>query len=164
MTNRGLVIGIALMAICLLFVAIWSLTPGGQNVQVLIGAPVPPSVSEFLPPDDLAGESFVILSDQYVQECNDRHIELTNLVVRLRGDGTAIRMLHAGRHGFPSRSYSEAKARKGATEHLIIADSSVLYADRAIRNLSKPAVIKLMDGKIVEVHAGQEFDDWGSQD
>ena len=97
--------------------------------SALVGKPVVPSIATFLAPEDLKGASFVILSDMYVDECNARHHAFSDLIVKLRKEGTTARMLHIGSHAFPHKSYEEAIAAKRAPTHIVLADDSVAYAN-----------------------------------
>lgn len=99
----------------------------------------------------------------YDDECNQRHTELLNLAVQLGKDDIKVRMLHIGSHGAPAKSYDEAvQARRGPT-HMIIADSSVAYSNPDIRSISKPSVLKLRDGEVVDVSTVQAFNEWVNQ-
>ena len=130
----------------------------------LVGNPAPASISAFLPTDYSNGQSFVLLSDSYIDECNERYGAHNDLLVRLQQSGRKILMLHASKHGFPSKSNAEAvQFNRGAPTHILIADSDVLYASRAIGRLPKPCLVMLTDGKITGVKTKDEFDRWVKQ-
>ena len=137
-------------------------TPTVPSGQSLIGKPVPESVARFLASEDLSGESFVLLSDAYVEQCNERYTEFNNLIAKLQKNGTQIRMLHASRHGMPVKSYDDSITfNRGAPNHIITADISIIYDHSIIRRLPKPSVIILKNGVVSDVLVGQEFEDWG---
>ena len=129
--------------------------------RALIGKPVVNSIATFLAPEDLKGISFILLSDMYVDACNARQHEFTNLIVRLRDEGTTARMLHIGSHAYPFKSYEEAvNGNRGAPTHVILADESVAYDNRTVHWLTKPCLLELKDGEVVEVRVGAEFEEW----
>lgn len=165
MNNRfGMLMAAALCVICLgLGIAIYFGSMIDRTGKSLVGKPVPQSVSAFLPTEELSGETFVMLSDMYVDECNDRASELFNRVTELSQNGVQTRMLHAGRHGFPKKSYQDAVESKRGPTQKIIADQSVLYADKGIRYLLKPCVIRVVEGEVAEVLVGDQFEEWMQQ-
>ncbi|MEO1616323.1 MAG: hypothetical protein AAFV88_10775, partial [Planctomycetota bacterium] len=89
-----------------------------------------------------------------------RQNEFIDLVVKLRDEGTTARMLHIGSHAFPFESYEDAVNAKRAPTHVILADQAVAYADKRIQGLTKPCLLELADGEVVNVRVGADFEKW----
>lgn len=155
-------VAVAIVAIAILIALSYQFAfLGRTNGKSLIGKPVAEAVSVFLPPENLAGRSYVFLSDAYTDECNERHGEFIDLIVKLRKAGLKVQMLHSSQHAFPAKSYDDSVSlNRGAPNHVIIADSSVLYAEPLIRRLPKPALIVLDDEIVVDLLSGDEFEEW----
>lgn len=157
----GLLIAAALATLVFMIAAfVWPAILVDQTGRALIGKPVVNSVATFLAPEDLKGASFILLSDMYDDECNARQSEFSHLIVKLRDEGTAARMLHIGSHAFPHKSYEEAVNAKRAPTHMIIADRSVAYADSSVHWLKKPCLLELDDGEVVKIRVGSDFEEW----
>ena len=151
----------AFMILLLVVAALnWPAFSRDRTGRAMIGKPVVKSISTFLAPGDLEGSSYILLSDMYVDECNTRQHEFSNLVVKLRDEGTTARMLHIGSHAFPFRSYEEAVSAKRAPTHIVLSDESVAYANSSVYWLTKPCVIELDDGEVVDIRVGADFEEW----
>ncbi|HBE66763.1 MAG TPA: hypothetical protein DDW52_01310 [Planctomycetaceae bacterium] len=155
-----------LVAAVLLFVVffvaaiVWPGKSADRTGRALIGKPVANSIAAFMSPEELRGASYVLLSDMYDRECNARFAEFSNLITRLNEQGVAARMLHIGSHGSPNQSLQQAASSGIAPTQVVVAASSVVYDDAAIRQLRKPCMFKLVDGEVVEVFVGAELEDW----
>ncbi len=162
--QNGLLIATVLLAFGLLGAAfVLFEVMADRTGRALIGKPVASSISTFLAPEDMTGVSFVFLSDMYIDECNERHSEFSDLVFMLQKEGAKARMLHIGSHGAPSKSYDDAVNAKRAPTHVIIADKSIAYADSTIRRIAKPCLLELKDGEVVAIRIGPDFEEWIEQ-
>lgn len=139
---------------------IWPAFLRDRTGRALISNPVDSSISVFLAPGDLKGTSFILLSDMYVDECNERQTEMQNFIVKLTKEGTKARILHIGSHAYPFQSYEEAVNAKRGPTHMILADESVAYANSDIYWLAKPCLLELSDGEVVRIRVGHDFDEW----
>ncbi|MEO1525221.1 MAG: hypothetical protein AAFX06_07275 [Planctomycetota bacterium] len=152
---------ITLLSVAIILAIVLVLMMDRSSVSSPVGKPAAEPIAVFLPEEEMSGETFVILSDMYDDECNERHTELLNVITHLNKSGVQARMLHAGKHGYPAQSFQQELAtNRGAPKRMILADSDVLYADRAIRKLPKPAVVTLVDGVVTEIRSGEDLNQW----
>lgn len=136
----------------------WWFRPTTNYKSNFAGNAVPTGLVEFMHPDELRGDFFLVLADAYDHECQNRGTEIHDATVQKQRSGLKGRILLAYE---PSMRLAVSKYDiEPPGKHTIIADNTTVYANQDLKRIPKPAAFLISNGQITDVFADEAFDNW----